>query len=97
MTTDQFPRLRRLSFQSTGISDAGPLDVLVNNARSMPQGAFLDETNELTWRQLEINLSGVITGMLPEDRSDSEQRIALKPVHGIVTTSQQKEDRWGHQ
>jgi short-subunit dehydrogenase len=40
----------------------GPLDVLVNNAGVMPLGAFLDETDESTWRQLEVNLWGVIVG-----------------------------------
>ncbi|NNH71200.1 SDR family oxidoreductase [Nocardia uniformis] len=38
------------------------LDVLINNAGIMPTGEFLDETDAVTDRQIEINLRGVITG-----------------------------------
>jgi NADP-dependent 3-hydroxy acid dehydrogenase YdfG len=41
----------------------GPLDVLVNNAGIMPVGSFLDEAPEVTRRQVDINVHGVITGM----------------------------------
>jgi hypothetical protein len=41
----------------------GPIDVLVNNAGIMPIGAFLDEPDEVTRRQVDVNLHGVILGM----------------------------------
>jgi NAD(P)-dependent dehydrogenase (short-subunit alcohol dehydrogenase family) len=53
----------------------GPLDVLVNNAGVLHLGPFLDETDEQTARQIDVNLGGVITGtrlaltrMLPRKR-----------------------------
>jgi short-subunit dehydrogenase len=45
------------------ISEAGELDVLVNNAGIMPLGPFLDEPEALTRQQIEVNLLGVIAGM----------------------------------
>ena len=41
----------------------GPLDVFVNNAGIMPLGRFLDESDESTARQIDINVHGVINGM----------------------------------
>jgi hypothetical protein len=41
----------------------GPIDVLVNNAGIMPIGPFLDESDEVTRRQVDVNVHGVITGM----------------------------------
>jgi NADP-dependent 3-hydroxy acid dehydrogenase YdfG len=41
----------------------GPVDVLVNNAGIMPVGPFLEETPELTRRQVDVNVHGVIDGM----------------------------------
>ncbi len=41
----------------------GPVDVLVNNAGIMPIGPFLDESDEVTRRQVDVNVHGVITGM----------------------------------
>jgi NADP-dependent 3-hydroxy acid dehydrogenase YdfG len=41
----------------------GPLDVLVNNAGIMPLGSFLDEPDDRTQRQIDINVNGVIYGM----------------------------------
>ena len=41
----------------------GPLDVLVNNAGIMPLGPFLEEPDERTQRQIDINVYGVIYGM----------------------------------
>jgi NAD(P)-dependent dehydrogenase (short-subunit alcohol dehydrogenase family) len=40
----------------------GPMDVLINNAGIMPLGAFEEETDTSTVRQLEINLHAVIHG-----------------------------------
>ena len=42
---------------------AGPIDVLVNNAGVMHVGPFLEETDEWTRRQVDVNLHGVILGM----------------------------------
>jgi len=41
----------------------GPLDVFVNNAGIMPLGRFLDESDDSTARQVDINVHGVIHGM----------------------------------
>jgi NAD(P)-dependent dehydrogenase (short-subunit alcohol dehydrogenase family) len=41
----------------------GPLDVLVNNAGVMPAGPFLEESDETAFRQVDINVHGVILGM----------------------------------
>ena len=40
----------------------GPLDVLVNNAGIMPVGPFLEETDAMAERIIDINLHGVIFG-----------------------------------
>jgi len=42
---------------------AGPIDVLINNAGVMRVGPFLEETDEWTRRQVDVNLHGVILGM----------------------------------
>jgi NADP-dependent 3-hydroxy acid dehydrogenase YdfG len=41
----------------------GPLDVLVNNAGIMPIGPFVEESDTVTRRQIEVNVHGVVTGM----------------------------------
>ncbi|RZS40804.1 short-subunit dehydrogenase [Herbihabitans rhizosphaerae] len=41
----------------------GPLGVLVNNAGIMPNGGFLDLSEEISTATIEVNLLGVITGM----------------------------------
>ena len=41
----------------------GPADVLVNNAGIMPIGALLSEPDDVTRRQVDVNLHGVINGM----------------------------------
>jgi hypothetical protein len=41
----------------------GPVDVLVNNAGIMPIGPLVDERDEVTRRQVDVNLHGVIHGM----------------------------------
>ena len=40
----------------------GPLDVLVNNAGIMPIGPFVDESDAITRRMIEINVNGVVYG-----------------------------------
>lgn len=42
---------------------AGPIDVLINNAGVMHVGPFLQESDEWTRRQVDVNLHGVILGM----------------------------------
>jgi short-subunit dehydrogenase len=42
---------------------AGPIDVLINNAGLMHVGSFLEESDEWTRRQVDVNLHGVILGM----------------------------------
>lgn len=42
--------------------DLGPLDVFDNNAGIMPVGTFLEESDESTRRQVDINVFGVING-----------------------------------
>jgi hypothetical protein len=42
---------------------AGPIDVLVNNAGVMHVGPFLEESDEWTRRQVDVNLHGVVLGM----------------------------------
>jgi NADP-dependent 3-hydroxy acid dehydrogenase YdfG len=41
----------------------GPLDVVINNAGIMQLGAFLDEDDLTTQRQIDINVNGVLWGM----------------------------------
>ncbi|MBW0275129.1 short-chain dehydrogenase [Nocardia sp. MH4] len=41
----------------------GPLDVLVNNAGVMPNGAFLDQSDRIDQLTMEVNVYGVIHGM----------------------------------
>jgi NAD(P)-dependent dehydrogenase (short-subunit alcohol dehydrogenase family) len=43
-------------------SRLGPLDVLVNNAGIMPVGPFVEETDAVAARMVDINLHGVIFG-----------------------------------
>jgi NAD(P)-dependent dehydrogenase (short-subunit alcohol dehydrogenase family) len=40
----------------------GPLDVLINNAGIMPVGPFVQETDAMSARMIDINLDGVIIG-----------------------------------
>ena len=40
----------------------GPLDVLINNAGIMPVGPFVQETDAMSARMIDINLDGVILG-----------------------------------
>lgn len=43
--------------------EVGPIDVLVNNAGIMPAGPFLDESDQLSDTQIDVNLRGPINGM----------------------------------
>jgi short-subunit dehydrogenase len=45
------------------LAATGPIDVLINNAGVMHVGPFLQESDEWTRRQIDINLHGVILGM----------------------------------
>ena len=55
----------RASFQSF-LDDVernlGPVDVLIDNAGIMPLGAFDEEDDATTLRQIDINVIGVMTG-----------------------------------
>jgi short-subunit dehydrogenase len=57
------------AFLGTVADRLGPIDTLVNNAGVLHVGAFLEEDDAWTHRQLDVNLHGVILGMklvLPE-------------------------------
>jgi NAD(P)-dependent dehydrogenase (short-subunit alcohol dehydrogenase family) len=54
--------------------EVGPIDVLINNAGIMPLGLLDDESDETTYRQLEINLAAVIHGT-------REAMRRMKPRH----------------
>jgi len=57
---------RRESFAAflDGVEERlGPVDVLVNNAGIMQLGAFLEEDDRTTQRQIDINVNGVLFGM----------------------------------
>ncbi|MDN2498587.1 SDR family oxidoreductase, partial [Nocardia nova] len=43
-------------------TEAGPVDVLINNAGIMPVGRFTDESDAITRRILEVNVLGVMNG-----------------------------------
>lgn len=43
--------------------DLGPIDVFDNNAGIMPVGAFLDETEASTQKQIDVNVHGVMNGV----------------------------------
>lgn len=49
-------------FLSLATMELGGLDVLVNNAGIMPTGAFLEETDAVSDRQIDVNIRGVILG-----------------------------------
>ncbi|CAN5485290.1 SDR family oxidoreductase [soil metagenome] len=50
------------SFLDEAERQAGPLDVVVNNAGIMPLGQLVDESDETARRLIDINLHGVIFG-----------------------------------
>ncbi len=51
------------AFVTAAESEHGPVDVLVNNAGIMPNGAFLDMDPALDRLMMEVNVHGVIHGM----------------------------------
>ena len=51
------------SFLDATEEQLGPVDVLINNAGIMPLGPFIDESDDTTRRQVDINVHGVIHGM----------------------------------
>lgn len=73
----------------------GPIDVLINNAGVMPTGHVHEETDEVTRRQVEINVLGVIFGtkialqrMLPRQQGHIINTASLAgelPVPGLAT------------
>jgi len=65
VVTGDLPELDVTSRESFAawLEAAGPLDVLINNAGVMHVGPFLEESDEWTRRQLDVNLHGVILGM----------------------------------
>ena len=73
----------------------GPIDVLINNAGVMPTGHVHEETDEVTRRQVEINILGVIFGtkialqrMLPRRQGHIINTASLAgelPVPGLAT------------
>lgn len=50
------------AFLDAAVAEFDGLDVLVNNAGIMPIGPFLDESDGLTRRAVDIDLNGVLTG-----------------------------------
>ncbi len=66
-------------------SRLGPLDILVNNAGIMPVGPFLEETDAVAKRLVDINLHGVIFGSkLALERFQARGRGHLVNVASIV-------------
>jgi short-subunit dehydrogenase len=73
----------------------GPIDVLINNAGVMPTGHAHEEEDEVTRRQVEINVLGVIFGtklalqrMLPRRQGHIINTASLAgelPVPGLAT------------
>lgn len=66
----------------------GALDVLVNNAGIMPTGNFLDDTDTMSDRQIDINIRGVITGSRLAGRrfaaQGSGQIVNIASMAGLV-------------
>jgi NAD(P)-dependent dehydrogenase (short-subunit alcohol dehydrogenase family) len=50
------------AFLSEAERRLGPIDIVINNAGIMPVGPFLEETDAVAKRQVDINLHGVIFG-----------------------------------
>jgi NAD(P)-dependent dehydrogenase (short-subunit alcohol dehydrogenase family) len=66
----------------------GPLDIVVNNAGIMPVGPFVDESDALAKRLVDINLHGVILGSkLALERFQSRGRGHLVNIASIAGKS----------
>ena len=65
VVTGDLPELDVTSRESFAawLEAAGPIDVLINNAGVMHVGPFLEESDEWSRRQVDVNLHGVILGM----------------------------------
>ncbi|HET7689154.1 MAG TPA: SDR family NAD(P)-dependent oxidoreductase [Nocardioidaceae bacterium] len=61
------------AFLDEAAVELGGLDVLVNNAGIMPTGRFLDETEGVSDRQIDINLRAVVVGSKVAGRRFVEQ------------------------
>jgi NAD(P)-dependent dehydrogenase (short-subunit alcohol dehydrogenase family) len=70
------------SFLDAVERDLGPLDVLVNNAGIMPVGPFLQESDAMATRQVDVNLHGMIFGM-----KEALPRMLERGSGHIVTVS----------
>ncbi len=80
----------------------GPIDVLINNAGIMPIGPFVEESDATAERQLQINLSGVLTGcravlpgMLARDRGGLINIASQAGKVGIGGTVTYAATKWG--
>lgn len=51
------------AFVDASERDLGPIDVFDNNAGIMPVGAFLDEAESTTQKQIDVNIHGVLNGV----------------------------------
>ncbi|WP_446224862.1 SDR family oxidoreductase [Nocardia sp. IBHARD005] len=51
------------AFLDAAVQWHGPLDVLVNNAGVMPNGAFLEQSDRIDQLTMDVNVYGVIHGM----------------------------------
>ncbi len=68
----------------------GGLDVLVNNAGIMPIGPFLDESDRLTERTVDVDLRGVLSGTKLAGRRFASQRdghvVNIASIMGTIAS-----------